>query len=535
MAEGNALRELLALFKLGVDEEELEKGAKHVEGFVGKLTAVGKAVAEAFAVHAVKEFFLEQVEGAAHLQDLAQRLDVSATALRQFGFVAQGAGLDLETAAHSLGFLSKNLGEAKLGNEEASKAFAALEVKVRDAHGGSRDLFDVLGDVAEGFQKLPDQQVRSAYAMKIFGREGKALLPVLAQGREAIEEQLAEARELAGGLGDDYYEQAKKAREATERFAFVMDTVKGKIAQAALPAIIGIYEKLKTFGEGIVGLTKHTYILQTGLIALAAVSGVKLLGSLAGIGKALGILKPSLAETIAALWRFAAPAVVIAAVYLVFDSLFTLMKGGKSVIGEVLDALFGLGAGAALGLFLNAVVKDSVRFFGDLARIIVDSVLLAVQATADAVYALGKALNDLVHGRFDEVGKDFTDGFKDLPKIVSAISKAGGDLVGGPSSALERLSKLNAQGIDTQTLLNMVNLPGGQALLGGAQATAYRQPESFERTGGAGTNVHQNNKFDVVVHTASDKPRAVGEAVGQGVATAAEKANNNALIAVRRQ
>ena len=51
---------------------------------------------------------------------------------------------------------------------------------------------------------------------------------------------------------------------------------------------------------------------------------------------------------------------------------------------------------------------------------------------------------------------------------------------------------------------------------------------------GVGQVIHQKNTFTTTVHTSSDQPKAVGEATGQGIATAQQKATNNALIAVRR-
>jgi hypothetical protein len=554
MAEGGgALRELLALFSLSVDSEELEKGAKKVEGFVGKLKAVGTAVAEAFAVTLVKDFFEEQIEGAAHIQDLAERLDVSATALKEFSIVAAGAGVGLDEAAKSLGFLSANLGKARLGSKESAEAFAKLGVKTKDAHGNAIPLMDVVGDVAEQLSRLPDQQKRAAYAMELFGKEGKALLPVLAQDKEKLKEMLEEAHELGGGLGDEYYEDAKKAREESEKLGFVWDTIKSKITLTLLPVITRMLINFKKLALEFVDFTKRTYFLRTALIFLTGLMGYKFATSVTTMLKALGLLKPSIMETIAALWKFALPILIIAALYLVFDDLFTLMKGGKSVIGDLLDKLFGLGAGAAYGLFLNAVIIDSIRFFKDLAILLVGGVLGAIVAVGEAVVALGQALFHLSQGQFDKIGKDFTGGFKNTKDIFDAVAEAGNDLVAGPSTALDKLQALNKAGIGTEELLKAVNGPQGAAILGPGPAVnpaivgggPGRHPTSFTRdaeapaTGlpayalgpaGGPPVVNQTNTFNTTVHApAGSDAKAIGQATGQGVATSQEKATNNAV------
>jgi hypothetical protein len=47
--------------------------------------------------------------------------------------------------------------------------------------------------------------------------------------------------------------------------------------------------------------------------------------------------------------------------------------------------------------------------------------------------------------------------------------------------------------------------------------------------------VHNETHVDVVVHTSSDKPREVGDAVAGGVSTATQKTFNAALTAVTRK
>ena len=566
MAEGGALRELLALFQLSVDADELEKGTKKVEGFIGKLKAVGGVLAEAFAIKFVKDFVSEQIEAAAHLQDLSERLDVSATSLKDFAGIAIGAGFDLDTAAGALSHLNMNLGEARLKGGDAALAFMRLGVHIRDARNHARPLPDVLEDVAEGLSKLPDQQVRAAYAMRLFGREGRNLLPVFAGGREAMREHIKELKELGSELGDKFPEDAKKAREEGEKFNIVVQSIKDRIIAFFLPAIMKTLTFFKKLAIGFLDMIKKTTLLRTATILLAGIFSYKLITSLLSVMRVLGLLGPTLAATIAKLLAFAWPILVIALLYLVFDDLFALMKGGKSVIGDFLDSMLGIGAGAVLGLYLNAVLKDTLRFFGDIAVIIVDSVIVAIQATADAVIALSNVMADLTTGHYDRVGKDFTDGFKDLPALTTNIKKAAADLAGGHTSAIGRVNALGAAGVDPRKALAALNAPGGEDVLGGpippglrpalpgvrqpqtfqraggpvvplaTTAVAPRQPISFERTSPPAPNVvHQTNSTNVVVHTSSDKPKAVGEAVGQGVATTQEKANNNAYQQAVRQ
>jgi hypothetical protein len=165
-------------------------------------------------------------------------------------------------------------------------------------------------------------------------------------------------------------------------------------------------------------------------------------------------------------------------------------------------------------------------------------------------------MNDLVHGRWDQVGKDFSKGFGDLPAITKRIGAMATHMTS--SGQVKKALDLQIQGVDPRDLLAAMNAPGGEGILNGtapapdARVTGGgRQPVSMTR--GTGTAAHavalpapaagtaaapalnQTNTYNTTVHTSSDQPNAVGHAVGQGVATAQEKANNNAIRNLTRK
>ena len=215
-SSSGALREIIALFSLNVDDKGLKRGEREVQGFLKGIRQVGEVVAEAFAVEYLKDFFKEQIEGAAHVQGLAEQLNVSAASLKQFGIVAAGAGVDFDTAAQSLGFLQKNLGDAETKGGEAGAAFARLGIDAKKA--ANMPLPQLLGDVAEGLSKLPNQNQQAAAAMAIFGRQGRQLLPILRQGRAGIEGMTEEAKEHGYVLTPGRYVGSEAVEEDGEPF-----------------------------------------------------------------------------------------------------------------------------------------------------------------------------------------------------------------------------------------------------------------------------------------------------------------------------
>src|ERR1700735_583023 len=191
----SALRELLAVFDIKVDDKELKEADGKSEEFAKKLGKTAATVAAASGVEKLFEFVKTQVEVNAHLEDLSRRLNVSATDIRTFGLVAQSAGVDLDSAASALGHLERTLGKG--GTGKAAKEMGALGIATKDAHGQTLPMTELLGNIAEKLGEVTDQNQRAAMASALFGRTvGTSLLPILSKGREAFDEAMNDAEKL---------------------------------------------------------------------------------------------------------------------------------------------------------------------------------------------------------------------------------------------------------------------------------------------------------------------------------------------------
>lgn len=326
----SALRELLASFSIQVDDRQLEEAHKSIGGFVETLKGVGAAISAAFVLGEIREFVAGTVEAGARIGDLSERLGVSAHDLQAFQFAAGLAGVEAEQAAHSLGLLNKNIGEARSGSAEASKAFAAMGVSIADAQGQARPIADVTLDLADAFAKMPDQQTRAAAAMKIFGREGQALLPVLSSGREELAKTLAEFDALGGGMSGDFVKSAKQVDDETKKLSVGWVGLKTAIASQLLPYILQGVEAFKRFFVQVREVTQHSHALRNALEFLKAGAVV------AGVYKLVTAVQAlTRSEVLAAApWALVAAAILVA--YLAFDELKTLLEGGDTLIGRAL-------------------------------------------------------------------------------------------------------------------------------------------------------------------------------------------------------
>lgn len=573
---GGALRELLALFKIGVDDKELKEGDKHVnefaeklEGFQEKLKKAGETIAEAFGAEKFFEFVKGTLEADSHLQDLSNRLDVSANDIRSFGLLAKSAGVDLDSSANALGLLEKKLGEAATKGGESAAVFRKLNVETKGANGEARDLTDILGDVAEGLSRLPNQNERAAASMELFGRSGRQLLPILAQDREAFQEAMEEAARLGNGLGDDFYKKVKVAVEGFERFGHVLDSIKDRAIAALLPAITILGKALEHIGVFFLELDKNTHLVQAAFVTLGVIVGVGLVHALITAG--------------AALWALLAPFVItfgpaiaaVAALVWVFQDLWNAMTGAKSVLGDLIEKVEGVGgrkrfvaqlreawdtlrAGInmtayAVGYFLGLIVglghvtlgnAPVLAFFDAVIRVCLAATRLLAGFFGMAAHGLAGIVKAAAGAMFG----DFSGGNEDFAKAGKSADAAGEAVFGkkgilGEAGIGQHSTNIHDYGVSEDQIgrhATSFTRGNGPDVLGPeddkriarAQRAAGVTVRAPQAPHVGGNVVHQSNTNHVAVHTASDQPKAVGDAVGAGVATATQKDLNAALSAV---
>ena len=114
--------------------------------------------------------------------------------------------------------LATGMLEAATGSEASAQNFEALGVAVQNQDGTLRDSEQVLLDLADRFQAMPDGAEKAALAVDIFGKAGAEMIPFLNQGREGIGALKQEAAELGLQLSADTAAQ-------TQRLAAVAQTM----------------------------------------------------------------------------------------------------------------------------------------------------------------------------------------------------------------------------------------------------------------------------------------------------------------------
>lgn len=173
----------------------LDKSSNRLSSFAklaaASFTIVAGAATAAFA----------KVRGAAQEADklikASRSLGLPVEELSALSYAAELSGVSFDELATGIRRGSQLVGQSLQGmSNEGTKYLDQLGVSIVTSDGQVRSMYDILGDVADRFAKMPDGVQKTAIAVSLFGRSGAKLIPLLNSGSEGIAQMSAEAARL---------------------------------------------------------------------------------------------------------------------------------------------------------------------------------------------------------------------------------------------------------------------------------------------------------------------------------------------------
>lgn len=198
MAAGSIVVDLL--MKTGTFETDTARASKALKQFKKDADEAGKAIGAAFVAGGLGLGYLVKstIDAEDHLNDLSKKTGIAADTLGGIGFAAQQSGGDLDSAAAAAGKLNKSLAEAAAGNAQAAEAFKVLGINVKDATGATKSADTVLAEIADKFAGYADGPEKAALALRIFGKAGADIIPLLDDGGRALQDNIAYYKRYSG-------------------------------------------------------------------------------------------------------------------------------------------------------------------------------------------------------------------------------------------------------------------------------------------------------------------------------------------------
>lgn len=427
-----ALRDIIARLGIEIEEGGLHEFKENIEGAKEKLKDLTEVLGAGLFGEAVKEFVKGQIEAGAQLKDMSMRLGIGTDELQKFQLAAELSGASAQDANTGLRFLNRTIGQAASGAGDGADAFNKLGIELKNTDGSTKSSTDIAMELAEKLKDVKSQGERTAIAMKVLGRGGVALLPMFQKGKEGLKEAFDAFEELGGGMQGEFVESAKKADDEMIKLKFAMTGLKSRIATALIPGFVDATKRMMGFVMRGMEIVKHTYIMKTGFAALKLGAVV---ATFMKLYKILNIAKMGMGGFVKQLLGVAWPIVLIGALYLIFDDLFTLMNGGKSVIGDWITKTYGIETTTNFVRTLQETWLALQATWSDLGPIISDVTIEAVKSAIDLVKSLYHGLQGVIavaagsadaftgdigsakarmaqaKGYFEESGKEFVAAF----------------------------------------------------------------------------------------------------------------------------
>lgn len=211
-------------------KQRLDAIRRHAREF-GKQFGIAITAATAAAAYAIKS----AVDRADEIYNAAKKIGVATETLSALEYAAKQAGVEFESLQSSLGKLAKYQVEAATGNKEAANTFRALGIEIKDANGNLRDVGDLLPDIARVFAQMEDGSAKTALAIRLFGKSGADLIPLLDEGAEGLKTMTDRAAELGAVIDSETAANADAFNDALDDLQTAVSGVAMAVAAELLP------------------------------------------------------------------------------------------------------------------------------------------------------------------------------------------------------------------------------------------------------------------------------------------------------------
>jgi hypothetical protein len=208
------------------------------------------------------------IDTADQLGKMSQKVGITVENLSALRFAAQLSDVEMGSFEKGLKKLAATMFEAATGSKEAVALFKGLNVEFESTPGKLKPTDTVLLGIADKFKGMADGAVKSALAVKVFGREGLALVPLLNQGAGGVQKLKEELEKLGGVFTGEMAQKAEQFNDNLKTIGVASQKLKIEMANNLLPGLSEVTEAMREAAkEG--GLLKAIWVGLGGAAALA--------------------------------------------------------------------------------------------------------------------------------------------------------------------------------------------------------------------------------------------------------------------------
>lgn len=250
--------------KLTLDSDSFDKGVSDAEksgkglasSLEGTFSKIKKFAVGALSVAAIKKGIdavldLANATSAAgdKIDKQSQVLGLSRKAYQEWDYILSQNGASIDSLGVSMKTLNNLVLDAAAGGKESKDTFEQLGLGIHEIE--QLEPEKQFEAVVRAFQEMPAGAQKSALAVKIFGRNGMELLPLLNQSSTSIDELRAKAEEMGIIMSDDAVDASVAYNDAMDDLNRTFNGLKYSVGAKLLPALTQGVQKIVGFAGKI--------------------------------------------------------------------------------------------------------------------------------------------------------------------------------------------------------------------------------------------------------------------------------------------
>jgi hypothetical protein len=200
-----------------------------VQNSIGKLSAAMPGLAAALSVGGFTAMIKSTIDAADEMNDLSQKIGIAVKDLGTWKLAAESSGTSMESIAKGVKGLSGYM-------HDHAKELKAAGITATDAGGAMTQLADI-------FKAMPDGVEKTALAVKLFGKSGMDMIPMLNLGSSGLKEMTEKSAEYGRRLAI-LAPQADKFNDLLAEMSLQSKAAAINIGIEVVPSLIKFTEQL---------------------------------------------------------------------------------------------------------------------------------------------------------------------------------------------------------------------------------------------------------------------------------------------------
>ena len=213
----------------------VEKRFKSLDRTASRMSRTFAAIGAAVAVRQMNALTGAALKNANALQDQADKLGLTTTALQEYRFAGEQVGIAQTQTDMALQRFLRRVGEAKQGMGTLLPVFKQYGIQLHDSNGNLKTGEQLLRDFADAMAQVSDSNERLRMGMAAFDSEGIAFNNVIDGGSQALDTAAAKAQRY-GAVMDEHL--VRKAAEANSRLEAMRSSLRATFDAALLDPLL---------------------------------------------------------------------------------------------------------------------------------------------------------------------------------------------------------------------------------------------------------------------------------------------------------